>query len=376
MKQHILSHIAARNAPPGRYGDGAGLWLHKREREHGKWVLRYFLHGKRREMGLGRWPEVSIAQARAAAYDARAMLQGGQCPIEKRREERRVIHRLTVKEAIESCFEARKAQLKGDGTAGRWMSPLTVHVIPKIGKRPVEDLDQHILRELLAPIWHAKPEAAAKALNRINLTLVHAAALGLAVDLQACMKARALLGKQRHETEHIPALPYADAPKFYQWLCTLDTTASQALRFLMLTLARTSEVRLAVSDEIEDGIWSLAAKRTKTNESRRIPLVPQARALIAGKSGNLFAAYQGKPLSDMAMTSLMNRAGHKARPHGFRSTFRTWAEECTKADFETKEACLGHAVDTGVIGAYQRSDRLAKRRKLLQEWQNFLTKCT
>lgn len=111
MKQHILSHLAARNAPPGRYADGAGLWPHKRERAHGKWVLRYFLHGKRRKMDLGRWPDVSIADARTAAFDARAMLRSGQYPIEKRRQARRIIHRLTVKEAIDSCFEARKAQL-------------------------------------------------------------------------------------------------------------------------------------------------------------------------------------------------------------------------------------------------------------------------
>ncbi len=327
----------------------------------------------RREMGLGPWPDVSIADARAAAAEARATLRAGQCPIEARRQQNRVIARLTVAQAIASCFEARKAQLKGDGAAGRWLSPLNVHVIPKIGDRAIEDVDQHALRDLLAPIWHTKPEAAAKALNRLSLTFTHAGALGLAVDLQACLKARALLGKQRHETEHIPALPYSEAPKFYQWLGTLDTTASRALRFLMLTLARTSEVRLATSDEIEGEVWSLSAKRTKTNESRRIPLVAEAQALVAGQSGHLFAAYRGKPLSDMAMTALMDRAGLSARPHGFRSTFRTWAEECTKADFETKEACLGHAVDVGVVGAYQRSDRLAKRRKLLEAWHKHLT---
>jgi integrase len=325
-------------------------------------------------MGLGPWPDVSIADARAAAAEARATLRAGQCPIEARRQQHRVIARLTVAQAIASCFEARKAQLKGDGAAGRWLSPLNVHVIPKIGDRAIEDVDQHALRDLLAPIWHTKPEAAAKALNRLSLTFTHAAALGLAVDLQACLKARALLGKQRHETEHIPALPYTEAPKFYQWLGTLDTTAARALRFLMLTLARTSEVRLATSDEIEGDVWCLSAKRTKTNESRRIPLVAEAQALVAGRSGHLFAAYRGKPLSDMAMTALMDRAGLSARPHGFRSTFRTWAEECTKADFETKEACLGHAVDVGVVGAYQRSDRLAKRRKLLEAWHKHLTR--
>jgi hypothetical protein len=102
--------------------------------------------------------------------------------------------------------------------------------------------------------------------------------------------------------------------------------------------------------------------------------VAEAQALVAGQSGHLFAAYRGKPLSDMAMTALMDRAGLSARPHGFRSTFRTWAEECTKADFETKEACLGHAVDVGVVGAYQRGDRLAKRRKLLEAWHKHLTR--
>lgn len=124
MKQHILSHIGARKAPAGRYGGGAGLWLHKRERAHGKCVLRYFLRGKCRETGLGRWPDVSIAKARAAAAEARTKLRGGECPIEARRPERRLVHRLTVRETIDDCFEACKAQFKGDGKAGRWMSPL------------------------------------------------------------------------------------------------------------------------------------------------------------------------------------------------------------------------------------------------------------
>ncbi|NKJ44997.1 Arm DNA-binding domain-containing protein [Novosphingobium sp. SG720] len=139
VKQHILSHVAARNAPPGHYGDGASLWLHKLERARGKWVLRYFLKGRRCEMGLGPWPDVSMADARAAA--ARATLSAGQCPIETCCQQNRVIARLTVAQAIASCFEARKAQLKGAGAAGRWLSPLTVHVIPKIGDRAIEDID-------------------------------------------------------------------------------------------------------------------------------------------------------------------------------------------------------------------------------------------
>ena len=186
------------------------------------------------------------------------------------------------------------------------------------------------------------------------------------------MKARALLGKRRHVTEHIPSLPYADAPKFYQWLKGKTGLSPDALRFLMLTCARTSEVRLATSDEVKDGVWIIPAERTKTGKEHRVPLVAEAAAIIEGKSGLLFATAGGKAMSDMAMSKFMRENGYEARPHGFRATFRTWAEECTEADHETKEACLGHAVDSGVVGAYQRSDRLAKRRELLGQWQGFL----
>lgn len=153
-----------------------------------------------------------------------------------RREER-----LSVAEAIERCFAARQAELKNDGQAERWLSPLSVHIVPKIGTTPIEDVDQHVLKKVLEPIWHMKPDTARKAMNRMNLTLKHAAALGLDVDLQAVMKAQALLGKRRHETKHIPSLLYQETPKFYRWLCAEDFGSALALRFLILTVARTTD---------------------------------------------------------------------------------------------------------------------------------------
>ena len=369
--------MKAKALPAGKHADGQGLWLVKRVKEHGKWVLRVVVYGNRREMGLGRWPDVSIAEARTLAETARKALRGGRDPIFQRRKAKQAGKPLTLKEAVESCFEARKAELKGDGEAGRWMSPLTVHVIPKIGRYPVEEIDQHVLKELLTPIWHKKPEAAAKALNRLNLALKHAAALGLNADLQATMKARALLGKQRHTVEHIPSLPYEDAPDFYKSLVAADGVSALALRFLMLTLGRTSEVRLATFPEIEGDVWSLVADRTKTDTARRIPLVPEALKVVkacrkASSSEYLFPAYKGKPLSDAGMAKLMKDRDMVARPHGFRATFRTWVEEQTDTPFELKEAMLGHNVDTGVVGAYQRSDRLDKRRVLMKKWVGFL----
>lgn len=376
MLYNALGQLRAKNLGPGKHPDGQGLWLVKRSREAGKWILRLSVYGNRREMGLGRWPDVSIAEARTRAEEARRALRDGADPIFERQKAKRVRKPLTLKEAIEGCFEARKAELKGEGEAGRWMSPLAVHVIPKIGSYPVEQLDQHVLKDLLAPLWHTKPEAAVKALNRLNLTLKHAAALGLDVDLQATMKTRALLGKQRHTVEHIPSLPYEDAPAFYRWLTGIEGVSALALRFLMLTVARTSEVRLATFDEIEGDVWTLPADRTKTQTERRIPLGKEALNVVdlcRGRSDQcLFPAYRGKPISDAAMATLMKRNGYEARPHGFRATFRTWVEERTQTPFEVKEAALGHVVDSGVVAAYQRSDRLLKRRALMERWTKFL----
>ena len=202
-------------------------------------------------MGLGRWPDVSLAEAREHAANARRDVRFGIDPIEARQKLRQRVERLTVADAVQGCFEARQAELKGDGIAGRWMSPLSLHVLPKVGKTAIEDLDQHIIKNVLEPIWHSKASTAEKALQRLSLTLKHAAALGLDVDLQAIMNARALLGKQRHEVKHIPSMPYQEVPAFYKWVCEQPHQSCLALSFLILTATRTSEVRMASFDEID-----------------------------------------------------------------------------------------------------------------------------
>lgn len=375
---NALSKLGSVSLPKGKHADGQGLWLVKGTKATGKWVLRLTIHGRRREMGLGRWPDVSIAEARGKADEARRLCRDGKDPLFERARISKIKKPLTFKEVIDDCFEARKAELKGEGRNGKWMSPLLVHVIPKIGKYPVEEIDQHIIKQTLAPIWHEKAESAEKALNRINVALRHAAALGLAVDMQAPMKAKALLGKQRRTTTHIPSMPYAEVPAFYKWLNGQRLVSASALQLLILTVARTSEVRLSVPVEFSEDIWDLPGERTKTGVGRRIPLVSEASRIVrdrvaaVGDGGPLFPAHRGQPLSDMAMATLMKRQGLAYRPHGFRASFRTWVEENTETQFEVKEACLGHVVDAGVVGAYQRSDRLDKRRALLGLWEQFL----
>jgi len=377
MKINALSQLQAKHSPKGKYADGQGLWLWKNHKETGRWKLRIVVGGKRREMGLGRWPDVSIAEAREQAAAARQQLRKGIDPIEQRQAEQRKADVLTIAAAIDGCFKARQAELKGDGTAGRWLSPLSNHIIPKIGDTAIEKLNQHLLKDTLEPIWHTKPDTARKALNRLNLTLQYAAALGLEVDLQTTMKTRALLGKQRHTTKHIPSLPYQEAPAFYRLLTEKEQMSCLALRFLMLTVARTSEIRFATYAEIEDNIWTIPKERTKTKQIHRIPLTDEALAVIRQAKTQpdqtlLFPAASGKPLSDAAMAKFMKDQKMTARPHGFRSTFRIWAEENTDAPYEVKEGCLGHTVGSEVERAYQRSDLLGRRRRLMREWFSYL----
>jgi integrase len=372
-----LNPLKAKNLVAGKYADGQGLWLMKSERTRGKWVLRVVVQGKRREMGLGRWPDVSIAEARELAAEARRKLRTGIDPIAQRAEGRKRVARLTVQQAVDSCFEARKAELKGDGEAGRWMSPLSVHVLPAIGRTAIEDLDQHTLKRALEPIWHSKADTARKALNRISLTLKHAAALGLEVDLQATMKVRALLGKQRHIAEHIPSMPYKDAPAFYRWLCKQTSAAALPLRFLMLTAARTGEVRYARYSYIDREVLTLPPEITKTGREHRIPLTPESGAVVAAAKRSddqelLFPSPTGKAMSDATMSRLMEREGLDYRPHGFRATFRTWVEDETDTPSEVAEAVLGHVVEGQVERAYQRSDRIEKRRIILEQWASYL----
>lgn len=377
MIYNALNQMKAKNLSAGKYADGQGLWLIKRSKIAGKWILRLVVSGKRREMGLGPWPDVAIAEARERAAIARRQMRDGLDPIEERHANRRKANRLSVADAIQSCFQARQAQLKGDGKAGRWMSPLSTHVVPVIGDLAIEDVDQHVLKKMLEPIWHDKPDSARKALNRINLTLTHAAALGLEVDLQSTMKARALLGKQRRDTKHIPSMPYSEVPAFYRMLCGKPQISCLALRFLMLTALRTSEIRFAQHDDIDGDVFVIPATQTKSGGEHRVPLTSEMRSVmgIAKQSSEqalLFPSPTGKVMSDATMSRFMEREGLDYRPHGFRATFRTWAEEQTDAEWEVKEASLGHKVGSHVERAYQRSDLLDKRRVLLEAWNEYL----
>jgi len=372
-----------KSPPVGKHCDGAGLWLVKRKDKGAQWVLRVTVHGRRREMGLGGFPSLGLAEARKVAQRWRDVAAAGRDPIKEREAEERAARREDISLAVltHDAFEARKAELKGDGTAGRWLSPLTLHVLPKLGKVPVTDLDQRDIRDTLAPIWHTKADTARKAMNRLAIVLKHAAALGLDVDLQATEKAKALLGKSRHVAKNIPAIAWADVPAFYASL-EEPTPTHLALRLLILTGVRSTPLRNIRLEQIGGDVWTVPAEAMKgrkgATEAYRVPLSTEAQRIIElakphARNGFLFPNTRGGVISDMTLSRHMERRGLEARPHGFRTSLRTWLAEATDAPHEVAEAMLAHVTDSGVVRAYRRTDFLEQRRVLAERWADHVT---
>ena len=368
---------------PGKHCDGAGLWLVVRDDGGAQWVLRVTVHGRRREMGLGGYPSLGLAEARKLAERWRNVAAMGRDPVKEREAEARAARREDISLTIltTDAFEARKAELKDDGAAGRWLSPLNIHVLPKLGKVPVTDLDQRDIRDCLAPIWHTKADTARKALNRLSIVLRHAAALGLDVDLQATEKAKALLGKSRHVPKNIPAMAWADVPDFYFSL-EEPTLTHLALRLLILTGVRSKPLRHIRLDQIEGEVWTVPGESMKGRKGQtadfRVPLSTEAQRIIDlarphARNGYLFPNNQRGVISDMTLSRHMERRGLEARPHGFRTSLRTWLAEATDAPHEVAEAMLAHVTDSGVVRAYRRTDFLEQRRVLAERWSDYVT---
>lgn len=379
---HKLTAVTLKGLPAGKHEDGGGLRFVHRADGSTAWIFRFTVHGRRREMGLGPYPAISLRAARELATEARQLAKRGIDPIAQREKERREAERNLhlLEDVARDCFTARQAELKGDGKAGRWFSPIELHILPRLGKVPVSEVDQIAVRDVLAPIWHKKAETARKAANRLNIILKHAAALGLSVDVQAVEKARALLGKQRHEPRKIEAMPWQDVPAFYR---TLGHGVTElALRLLILTGVRSAPVRFATPDQfdLDARTWTIPAENMKgakgATHDFRVPLSDEAVKVVqeALRHGGdvLFPGVRGKPISDMTMSKHMKDRGIAARPHGFRSSLRTWAED-TGQPFEVAETALGHAIGNRVERTYQRSDLIEKRTPFMASWSDHVT---
>ena len=384
-----LSALKVPHLPPGKYADGGGLWLYKREDGGGQWFLRVTVYGRRREMGLGpakldqKKPGVTLKEARIQAENWRAVARQDKDPIKERERLRKEAARqkYTLATVAEDAFEARKAELKGDGKAGRWFTPLELHVLPKLGRTPIEEIDQNDIKNILAPIWHTKADTARKAMNRISIVFRYAAAMGLDVDLQATDKAKALLGKTRHVVKNVPSLHWKEVPAFYASLSD-GTITHLALRLLILTALRSKPIRFARLDEIDGDTWTVPAENMKAQKGKeapfRVPLSSEALSVIEetrplARDGFMFPNVRKGVISDATMSRYMERLGMEARPHGFRSSFRTWCAEATDVSEEIAETAMSHVTGTAVSRVYRQTDFLEQRRLLMQRWADHVT---
>lgn len=380
--KNALTQIKIKNAGPGNLEDGGGLRLVKNQ-DRGKWVYRYSHLGKRREMGLGPWPAVSLAAARQARDAWAAELSAGRDPIDVRRQHQeaavaaRERRDPTFSEMVDIVFDARRATLRGDGTRGRWRSPLDLYALPAFGRKRASQLTQRDVLDALKPIWHKKHPTATKAIQRIAIVLKSAKRMGFPADPDIVDSAREMLGVARHIVTPTAAVAWQDVPALYAKLG--DTTAGLCNRWIMLTLVRMDAARKAQLVEIDGDVWTVPEDRIKGTEGSvkdfRVPLT--AAAIEIADSARRFGReylFPGKsgPLTDAAVEKCLRVAGAAGTPHGFRSSFRTWAED-TGQPWDVAETVLGHQFKGKVERAYARSDLLDRRRIVMEKWAAHVT---
>ncbi|WP_069301042.1 tyrosine-type recombinase/integrase [Neptunicoccus sediminis] len=381
-KSNFFTVAQLKSLPPGKHCDGQGLWLFKRKDGGAQWTFRFSLFGRQREMGLGSYPLLSLADARKAAHDVRRIVANGDDPIKIKQRQR---NHASAQEGrfhvlAYAAFEAHRSTLKHEGSDGMWFSPIKNHLLPHLGMMPIVKIDQHDIKQALSRGWETSPVTAKKALSRLKVILSYAIAEGFDVNLGIIDQARILLGAPRHTVTHIAALDWAEAPAFYQSLGEL-APAELALRMLMLTGVRSDAVNNMRLEQITGDIWTVPVEHVKGRKGFtkpfRVPLSGEALRVVdlaraIEQNGYLFPNSRGGPLNKMSMRNYMVEGGLEARPHGFRSTLRTWLSERTECAREVAEACLGHFAVNDVEDAYNRADYLERRKPFLAEWAGYL----
>ncbi|UTS79671.1 Prophage integrase IntA [Phaeobacter piscinae] len=381
-----LTAMQIKKAGPGTYQDGGGLSLKKTETA-GKWIYRYSISGRRRDMGLGTLADVSLSEARQQRDKWQAVLGSGKDPIAERDRlfaaEMAELDRQdpTLEEVARTVFEARKAGLRGDGERGRWFSPIQLYVLPELGNRRISEIHQKDIHKALSKVWRSKPPTAEKAIQRLGIIFKQARLMGLDVDPFTVDAARHMLGEVRHKTKSITATPWQEIPDLYPKLEGLGSSRL-ALRFLILTAVRGMGVRGARFDEIDGDLWTVPADRIKGREGRvedfRVPLSFEALKVVeeakaTRRSDYLFPSYRSGCITDVAVAKVLNQLGEAGRPHGFRTSFRTWVQDTEASSYDVAETALGHILGNKVERSYARSDLLDQRQILMQRWADFVT---
>lgn len=364
---------------PGMLGDGGGLYLGIKASGSRSWSFIWKNNGKRHELGLGPYPAVTLAKARVMAAEHREAIADGRNPIVERRTEAVP----SFGECAELFIKSMEPQWRNEKHRAQWRSTLSTYAMP-IWSISVSDIDTDDVLRVLNPIWQKRPETASRLRGRIERVLDFAKVRGWRSGenpalwrghLKSILPARTKLSRGHHA-----AMPYVDIPQFLNRLRDLEAVSARALEFLILTAARSGEVREATWDEfdLDGGVWTVPALRMKAGKIHRAPLSPRALEIVEWLKEHQVSDFvfpgqkPDRPMSNMAYAMLMRRLklGHYT-VHGFRSAFRDWAGDETQFPRDIAEQALAHQVGNETERAYRRADALTKRRELMAEWAGY-----
>jgi integrase len=371
----------------GRFADGGGLYLQICRPGYKQWTFRFMLAGTRREMALGPVSDVTLAEARQKAIEARKLTREGRDPIEVRDQAQAALKVASLKAisfkeaALDFLQTAKIDSFKNAVHRKQWRSTLE-RVFPVIGDLPLQSIDSGIVLQALMPIWKQTPETGSRLRGRIERVFEWARPLGLFEGQNPA--SREILQDHlpvKAKPKHHAALPYADLPAFMVELGQRDSVSARCLEFTILTAVRTSEAIGATWNEIDmdAGVWTIPASRMKAKRDHRVPLSDRAVEIlrdISGKhdkSGHVFINGGGLPLSNQAMSELLKGMvpPKRAVVHGFRSSFSDWARDRTNYPRDVIEMALAHTIKDKSEAAYRRGDALDKRRKLMDAWSSY-----
>jgi integrase len=354
-------------------------------------VLRVTVGAKRRDIGLGSYPAVPLGKAREIAGELRRRIRDdGYDPVKQRRAAKAALiseqaKALTFQQAAEACHRAKSPEFRNAKHAEQWISSLRRYAFPVIGSLPVAEVGLPHVLKVLQPIWTEKTETAKRIRGRIETSLSWAAVSGYrSTENPARWKGNldAVLPKpsKLKRVEHLRALPWQQVPSFIVELHKREGMAARAVEFVILTAARSGEVRGMTWDEVDldAGVWTVPADRIKAGKKHRVPLSDQAIYLLkhipkATGTNLVFWGPRGGLMSDMSLTAVLRRMGVDVTVHGFRSSFKDWARSRTRYPDEVSELALAHVNNDATRAAYARDELLPQRTRLMRDWAKFCT---
>lgn len=374
----------------GSYAVGGvpGLYL-RVEGASRAWVYRYVVKDsqKRRRMGLGPYPTITLARARELAREAFEQLQQGIDPLAHKEsslreaQKQRAKHML-FKEAARQCILSKEAEWKNAKHAQQWTNTLQTYAFPIMGNLSVVEIDTEEVLQVLSPIWETKTETANRVRNRIETVLNWATVQGKrdsTIPNPARWKGHLefLLANPEKikKVQHFKAIPYKIIPEEFKRILEAKGLGAQALFLQAMTVTRSNVVRHAVWEEfnLDEGYWFIPKEKMKVAKDQKIPLSTQTKEFLKNlpRTHSLVFPSKGKPLSDMTISAVLKRLNIDAVPHGFRSSFRDWAAETTSFEPFVVEMCLAHTISSKVEAAYRRGDLYEKRKIVMQAWADY-----